>query len=82
VTVTTLEPAFDVADLADRVLRSAAELSPMARAELAAMPATAVNLALAFGTPNTDAGWARLEGVLLILACKDESLLDDALGYL
>jgi len=31
--VTTLEPAIDVADLADRVLRSAAELSPSARAK-------------------------------------------------
>jgi hypothetical protein len=83
VSVTTLIPTdLDRAALADQALRAAADLDPARRAELAAASMTGISLVLSFGVPTTEAGWARLEHALTIVACKDESLLDDALEYL
>ena len=81
-TTALLDPVIARADLADRALLSAAELPADVRADLAAVPMTAVTLVLSQGIPTDSAGWARLERILLIVACKDTSLLDDALELL
>lgn len=83
--VTTLldpELDLDLADLADRALVAAAELPAEVRDQLEQIPLGAVTLVLAQGVPSNRAGWARLEKSLLVIACKDASLLDDALGLL
>ena len=83
--VTTLiDPGtdLDLADLADRALVAAAELPVEVRDQLEQIPLCAVTLLLAQGIPTSRTAWARLEKSLLVIACKDASLLDDALGLL
>lgn len=79
---TLLDPGLDLADLADRALVAAAELPVEVREQLEQIPLGTVTLVIAQGVPTTRAGWSRLEKSLLVIACKDASLLDDALGLL
>ncbi len=73
---------LDRSALADRAMVAASELPAVRRVELAGASMTGVNFVLAAGVPTSDTGRARLDRALLIVACKDESLLDDAVELL